>query len=82
MSKAIYELVNELPQNNITTLALKSLDKFIPGQWENITNFEEMIRQVTGENDEEMIQKIGDRLSGYLTIRLKGIKTPFGYIKP
>jgi len=61
MSKAIYELVNELPQNNITTLALKSLDKFIPGQWENITNFEEMIRQVTGENDEEMIQKIGDR---------------------
>lgn len=61
MSKAIYQLVNELPKNNITTLALKSLDKFVPGQWDNITNFEEMIRQVTGETDEDMIQKIGDR---------------------
>ena len=61
MSKAIYELVNELPKNNITTTVLKALDNFVPGKWENITNFEEMIRQVTGETDETMIQKIGER---------------------
>ena len=61
MSKAIYELVNELPKNNITTTVLKALDNFVPGKWENINNFEEMIRQVTGETDETMIQKIGER---------------------
>lgn len=61
MSKAIYELVNKLPKNNLTTTVLKALDSIVPGKWENITNFEEMIRQVTGETDETMIQKIGDR---------------------
>lgn len=61
MSKAIFDLVNDLPQNNITTMLLKSLDNFVPSKWDNITNFEEMIRRVSGENDEEMIQKIGDR---------------------
>ncbi|MGI0480132.1 hypothetical protein ACN4EE_05000 [Geminocystis sp. CENA526] len=61
MSKAIFELVDNLPKNNITTMVLKSLDFAIPGQWQNITNFEQMIREVTGETDEQMIQKIGDR---------------------
>jgi hypothetical protein len=61
MSKAIFELVNELPKNNITTAVLKALDFVVPGEWQNITNFEEMIRLVTGETDEEMIQKIGER---------------------
>ncbi|BAQ64009.1 hypothetical protein [Geminocystis sp. NIES-3709] len=61
MSKAIFELVDDLPQNNITTMVLKSLDFVIPGQWQNTTNFEQMIREVTGETDEQIIQKIGDR---------------------
>lgn len=61
MSKAIFELVNELPKNNITTSVLKALDFIVPGEWQNITNFEEMIRLVTNETDEEMIQQIGDR---------------------
>lgn len=61
MSQAIYELVNNLPENNITIMVLKSLDFVIPGQWQNTTNFEQMIREVTGETDEDMIQKIGDR---------------------
>lgn len=61
MSKAIFELVDNLPKNNITTMVLKSLDFAIPGQWQNTTNFEQMIREVTGETDEQIIQKIGDR---------------------
>ncbi len=61
MSQAIYELVNELPTTNVTTAVLKALDFIVPGEWQNITNFEEMVRQVTGETDEEMIQQIGDR---------------------
>jgi len=61
MSKAIFELVDNLPQNNITTMVLKSLDFVIPGQWQNVTNFEEMIKEVSGETDEQIVQKIGDR---------------------
>jgi hypothetical protein len=61
VSKAIFELVNELPQNNITVMMLRSLDFVIPGQWQNIVGFENTIRHVTGESDEQMIQQIGDR---------------------
>lgn len=61
MSKAIFELVNELPQNNITVMMLRSLDFVVPGQWQNIVGFENTIRHVTGESDEQMIQQIGDR---------------------
>jgi hypothetical protein len=61
VSKAIFELVNELPQNNITVMMLRSLDFVVPGQWQNIVGFENTIRHVTGESDEQMIQQIGDR---------------------
>lgn len=61
MSKAIFELVDELPTSNVTTMALKSLDFVIPGEWNNLVGFENTIRSVTGETDEAIIQQIGDR---------------------
>jgi hypothetical protein len=61
VSKPIFELVNELPTKNITTMALRSLDFVIPGQWNNLVGFENTIRTVTGETDEALIQQIGDR---------------------
>ncbi|PSO65196.1 MAG: hypothetical protein BRC38_09615 [Cyanobacteria bacterium QH_6_48_35] len=61
MSKPIFKLVDELPTDNLTVRALQSLDFVVPGQWENIVGFENTIRQVTGETDQDMIQQIGDR---------------------
>ena len=61
MSKAIFELVDDLPQNNMTVMMLRSLDFVVPGQWQNLVGFENTIREVTGEDDEEMIQQVGDR---------------------
>ena len=61
MSKTIFELVDNLPEKNITTMMLNSLDFVVPGQWQNIVGFENMIRHVTGEIDDELIQQIGDR---------------------
>ena len=61
MSKSIFELVNKLPTNNITIMMLRSLDFVVPGEWKNIVGFENTIREVTGETDEELIQQIGDR---------------------
>jgi len=61
MTEAIFKLVNELPEQNITVRVLNALDFVVPGEWENLVGFENTIRQVTGEEDEEMIQQIGDR---------------------
>lgn len=61
MSKAIFELVDNLPTDNITVKVLQSLDFIVPGEWQNLVGFENTIRTVTGETDEEMIQQIGDR---------------------
>lgn len=61
MSKPIQKLVDNLPTNNLTVSMLRSLDFVIPGQWQNITGFENTIRVVTGETDESLIQQIGER---------------------
>ncbi len=61
MSKPIFELVDNLPTNNLTVMMLKALDSVVPGQWNNLVGFENTIREVTGETDEAMIQQIGDR---------------------
>jgi len=57
----IYDLVDRLPTGGVTVMALRSLDFVIPGQWQNLTGFENTIRTVTGETDEALIQQIGDR---------------------
>ena len=61
MSKPIFELVDQLPTSNMTTRALRALDFVIPGEWDNLVGFENTIRTVTGEEDEDIIQEIGDR---------------------
>jgi hypothetical protein len=75
MSKPIYELVNELPTNNVTIMVLRSLDFVVPGQWENVVGFENTIRKVTGETDEAMIQQIGDRAVRLFNDKSQGYQT-------
>lgn len=57
----IFKQVNDLPQSNVTTRVLEALDRVVPGDWTNVTKFEEMIRLVSREKDEAMIQRIGER---------------------
>ncbi|MGB0563964.1 MAG: hypothetical protein ACPGVO_19515 [Spirulinaceae cyanobacterium] len=61
MSKPIFELIDNLPQKNLTTRVLHALDFIAPGEWHNTVGFKKMIREVTGETDPELIQTIGDR---------------------
>jgi len=61
VSKPIFELVDELPTNNLTVSMLRSLDFVAPGEWQNVVGFDNTIRTVTGETDEELIQQIGER---------------------
>jgi hypothetical protein len=61
MSKSIIQLVDELPTNNVTVNVLKTLDTFVPGQWNNLVRFDNTIRVVTGETNPKTIEKIRDR---------------------
>ncbi|MBW4498085.1 MAG: hypothetical protein KME57_00450 [Scytonema hyalinum WJT4-NPBG1] len=61
MSKPIQQLVDELPTNNLTVSALRSLDFVAPGEWQNVVGFVNTIKTVTGETDEDLIQQIGER---------------------
>ncbi|MCB0065298.1 MAG: hypothetical protein KDE19_24405 [Caldilineaceae bacterium] len=61
MSKSIPEYVNSLRQRSVTVYVLRSLDFLVPGQWENITDFEEMVIKVTGERDPALIKAVTNR---------------------
>ncbi|MGB7057556.1 MAG: hypothetical protein WBD58_07615 [Geitlerinemataceae cyanobacterium] len=61
MSKPIFELVDQLPTDNLTIKALRSLDFVVPGEWDNLVGFENTIRTVTGEDDEDLTGLIRDR---------------------
>lgn len=59
--KPIYQLLEELPKSSVTVTVLNTLDYIVPGSWQNITNFEEMIRVTTGEDDQSVVQAIGEK---------------------
>ncbi|TAF51068.1 MAG: hypothetical protein EAZ61_11460 [Oscillatoriales cyanobacterium] len=61
MSATINERVDALPNSGMTIFALKALDFVIPGEWNNLTGWENTIRTVTGEEDASVIQMVSDR---------------------
>ena len=75
MSKSIFELVDQLPKDNLTVKSLQALDFVIPGQWTNLVGFENTIRTLTGETDEDMIQQIGDRAVVLFNDKSQGYQT-------
>jgi len=61
MSESLHAVLEGLPQSSLTTHVLGALDWIVPGEWTNITLFEAMIKDVTGETDEALIQQVGER---------------------
>ncbi len=61
MSKPVFELVDELPTSGITVSVLNALDNITPGHWKNTVGFVNTIKEVTGEDDEDMVQAVGER---------------------
>jgi hypothetical protein len=61
VSKSIVELVDNLPSGGVTVMMLKSLDFVVPGEWNNLTGFDNTIQAVTGETDRTLVNKIRDR---------------------
>ncbi|MDQ3714199.1 MAG: hypothetical protein M3388_18560 [Acidobacteriota bacterium] len=75
MSKPIYEIVDELPTSGLTVKMLQALDFVVPGQWQNVTGFDNTIRVVTGETDEQVIQQIGERAIHLYNDKTQGYQT-------
>ena len=59
--KSLHELVEDLDDSGFTVTVLNTVDSVVPGDWKNITNFEEMVRAVTEEEDDALIQQVGER---------------------
>jgi hypothetical protein len=74
----IYKLVDELPTRSITVRVLNALDFLAPGEWENLVGFTETIRAVTGESDDALTQKVGERAIALYNDRSQGYKRAMG----
>ncbi|WP_031499006.1 hypothetical protein [Bryobacter aggregatus] len=61
MSDSIDVLVDKLPTSGMTVRALGLLDFIAPGEWQNITGFDNTIRYVTGEQDPAIVAQIRAR---------------------
>ncbi len=51
-TQTIEELVNNLPKGGVTVRLLQALDFVAPGQWKNTVNFDELVKDVTGDPDQ------------------------------
>ncbi len=54
MSDRIHVRIHQLPERSVTTVALHALDFVVPGEWTNITDFRQLVHEVTGATDEEL----------------------------
>ncbi|MBN3962108.1 hypothetical protein [Nostoc sp. NMS8] len=75
MSKSIVDLVDQLPTGGLTVSLLKSLDFVAPGEWQNTVGFVNTIKTVTGEDDEDLIQQIGERAIYLFNDKSQGYQT-------
>jgi hypothetical protein len=73
-AKPIYQLVDELPTRSITVRVLNALDFLTPGEWQNVVGFTETIQDVTGETDDALVQKIGERALALYNDRTQGYR--------
>jgi len=67
MSRTVLERLERLPRRDLTVLALKGISTLVPGGWSNPTSADQLIREVIGSNDPELIRQVrarADQLSG------------------
>ena len=60
--ESVVELVDRLPEQNVTTYVLNALDFVVPGEWENVTGFANAVQAATGTADPAAVERIGKRV--------------------
>lgn len=54
----IDDAMDALVSDGFTSKALKSIDYVVPGKWENVVGFDNMIRAVTGAHDDQSVREL------------------------
>lgn len=75
--QGIDSLVNKLPQKNITVQALKALDFVAPGEWKNITDFDQLVREVTRDSDEAFLADVRKKAVEIYDDKKRGYRDAF-----
>lgn len=75
MSKSIVELLEELPKDNLTAKILNTLDFIIPGEYQNINDFEEMITSSLKIKNPKRIRKVKERAIDLYDDKKNGYRT-------
>ncbi|MDJ0592348.1 MAG: hypothetical protein QNJ72_20535 [Pleurocapsa sp. MO_226.B13] len=75
MSQSIVELVDSLPNDNITVKVLKTISTFVSGKWENLVGFDNTITAVTGAIAPSEISRIRDRAIALYDDKKQGYQT-------
>ncbi len=73
--ESIDTLIDTLPQSGATVYALKALDFVVPGEWENVTRFDDMLKKVTGETDIAFLAKVRERALALYNTESEGYQT-------
>jgi hypothetical protein len=61
MSATVLERLERLPKRDLTVLALRGVATLVPGGWRNVTSAEDLIRDVLGSDDPELIRQVRER---------------------
>lgn len=58
---SVLERLDRLPRRNLTVLAIKGISVLVPGGWQNITRADDLISDVLGSTDPELIRQVRAR---------------------
>ncbi|MFY7695535.1 MAG: hypothetical protein ACOVQK_04250 [Cyanobium sp.] len=72
MSATVLERLERLPRRNLTVLSLRGISTLVPGGWRNVTSAEELISEVLGTSDPELMQQVRDRADQLSRARHEG----------
>ena len=74
MSATVLERLERLPRRNLTVLALKGVSTLVPGGWQNQTSPEELISDVLGSDDPELVAQVRSRADALNRSRHEGYR--------
>ena len=78
MSRTVLERLDRLPKRNLTVLALKGISTLVPGSWHNLTSSAELISEVIGSSDPELVGQVRARADGLSNARHEGYGRAIG----
>jgi len=74
MSATVLDRLDHLPRRNLTVLALRGISTLVPGGWTNQTSADELIADVLGSDDPELVAQVRARADALSLSRHEGYR--------